>query len=71
MVDGEVVFEQGALTRIDERGVLEEARDLFRRRYPDIQRVRREAADLLPYYQAVVKKAATADLGMNRWVGGR
>lgn len=69
VVNGEVVFEHGALTRVDEEEVLEEARDLFRNRYPTVERVRAEKGELVPYYQAVVKRAALEDLGMNRWVG--
>jgi len=70
VVDGEVVFEQGALTRIDERAILAEARELFRERQPAVQRVRRQSAELVPYYKAVVKEAALADLGIDRWVTG-
>lgn len=68
IVDGEVVFEHGALTRIDERAVLDEARELFRAKQPALRRVREQTAELLPYYKAVVKEAALADLGLERWV---
>ena len=71
MVDGEVVFEQGALTRMDGAEYSKKRETCFAEDTQTFSRFRREAADLLPYYQAVVKKAATADLGMNRWVGGR
>ena len=70
VVDGQVVFENGALTRIDERDILEEARELFRARQPAIRRVRQQTAELLPYYKAVVKEAALAELGLDRWVAG-
>jgi 5-methylthioadenosine/S-adenosylhomocysteine deaminase len=68
VVDGEVVFEQGSLARIDEGAILEEARELFRARQPAIQRVRDQTAELLPYYKAVAAEAAVADLGIDRWV---
>lgn len=69
VVDGQVVFEQGALTTIDERELLAEARELFRGRLPVVRRVRRRAEEVLPYYRAVVEEAARADLGMDRRVG--
>jgi 5-methylthioadenosine/S-adenosylhomocysteine deaminase len=69
VVDGAIVFEEGALTRIDEEAVLDEARALFREKQAAVHRVRRQFDDVLPYYQAVVKEAARADLGIDRRVG--
>jgi len=69
VVDGAIVYEQKALVRIDEQEILDEARALFHRRKPVVREVRRQVADVLPYYQAVVKEAALADLGIDRRVG--
>ncbi|CAB3800918.1 amidohydrolase family protein [Pararobbsia alpina] len=71
MVDGRVVFEDGRITTVDEEALLGEAREVFARKLPVIERARREAGAVHPHYQAMVRKAAAADLGMNRWIGNR
>jgi 5-methylthioadenosine/S-adenosylhomocysteine deaminase len=69
MVDGRIVFDDGRITTIDEVALLAEARELFARKLPVIHRARREADAVRPHYQAMVREAAAADLGMNRWIG--
>lgn len=69
MVDGRVVFDNGRVTRVDEEALLAEARELFARKLPALQRARADAGALLPHYQAVVRRAAAAEVGINRWVG--
>lgn len=69
MVDGRVVFEDGRITTVDEQALLDEARELFARKLPMIDRARRDSDALYPHYQAMVRTAATADVGMNRWIG--
>jgi 5-methylthioadenosine/S-adenosylhomocysteine deaminase len=71
MVDGRVVFDDGRITTVDERALLDEARDLFAQKLPVIERARRQADAVHPHYQAMVRQAAAADLGMNRWVGNQ
>jgi 5-methylthioadenosine/S-adenosylhomocysteine deaminase len=69
MVDGRVVFENGRLTTVDESALLDEARELFARKQPAIAAARESAGDVKPLFQSIVRKAADADLGMNRWIG--
>jgi len=68
MVDGNVVFENGEITSVDEQALLAETRELFVRKRPAVELARHKAAHLFPHYQAVVRRAAAADLGMSRWV---
>lgn len=71
MVDGRVVFENGRVTTVDEAALLAEARELFARKLPVIERAHRCADAIHPHYQAMVRRAAAADVGMNRWIGNR
>jgi 5-methylthioadenosine/S-adenosylhomocysteine deaminase len=69
MVDGQIVFDSGSPTKVDEQAILDEARDLFARKLPMIDRARRDAEVLYPHYQAMVREAAATDVGMTRWIG--
>ncbi|MFB2554341.1 amidohydrolase family protein [Herbiconiux liangxiaofengii] len=69
MVGGRVVFENGSITTVDETGLLDEARELFARKLPVIERARQAAQPLVTPYQAMVRTAAAAEVGMNRWIG--
>jgi 5-methylthioadenosine/S-adenosylhomocysteine deaminase len=71
MVDGVVVAEGGAVVSVDEQALLGEAREVFAARQPELRRTRSEAELLLPAYQAMVRRAAAADVGMTRWIGSR
>lgn len=64
MVDGQIVFHQGRVTSVDETALLDEAREIFARPRPDAH-----TGAVLPHYQAMVRRAAAADVGMNRWIG--
>lgn len=68
MVAGRIVAEDGHVTSVDETALLDEARELFAAKLPAIQRARGEAADLLPAYQHIVRRAAATDVGFNRWL---
>jgi 5-methylthioadenosine/S-adenosylhomocysteine deaminase len=69
MVDGRIVFEDGVISTVDEAGLLDEARELFARKRPAVERARHDAKSLLPYYKELVRDAASVDVGMHRWVG--
>ncbi|RFA18165.1 amidohydrolase family protein [Subtercola boreus] len=69
VVNGEVVFENGALTRVDEEALLAEAREFFARKLPVIERARRAEDRVFGHYQAMVRRAAATDVGMTRWIG--
>jgi 5-methylthioadenosine/S-adenosylhomocysteine deaminase len=69
MVDGKVVAENGRVTSVEETALLDEARELFAAKLPALRHSRAEAGRLLPSYRETVRRAATADVGMTRWVG--
>lgn len=68
MVDGAVVVQDGVVTSVDERSLLDEARELFAAAAPQRRHERDGAAALLPTYQAVVRRSAAADLNLTRSV---
>lgn len=68
MVDGTVVAEGGVVTSVDERSLLDEARELFAAAAPQRRSERDGAAALLSTYQAVVRRGAAADLDLERTV---
>lgn len=70
MVAGQVVFEDGRLATVDEVALLEEARDLFAARAPVLAEAEAQMAPLLPYYQEMYQRAAEAQVGMARKLGG-
>ena len=71
MVAGRIVYEAGRVTTVDERAIRAEARALFSERQSTLSAARNEAALLLPFYQAMYRKAAQQDVGMTRWAGER
>ncbi|MEU0495845.1 amidohydrolase family protein [Mycobacterium sp. NPDC006124] len=68
MVAGRVVAENGHVVSVDETALLDEARELFAAKLPAIARARGEAAELMPAYQHVVRRAAATDVGFSRWL---
>ncbi|MEA9983957.1 amidohydrolase family protein [Subtercola sp. RTI3] len=69
VVNGAVVFENGAVTTVDETALLDEARELFAEKLPVIERARRNEDANFGHYQAMVRRAAATDVGMTRWIG--
>ncbi len=69
MVDGRIVYREGRVGTVDEPALLAEARALFAGKLPLIERARTDAKSLHASYQAMQRRAAAADVGMNRWVG--
>jgi 5-methylthioadenosine/S-adenosylhomocysteine deaminase len=68
MVAGRVVAEHGHVTSVDETALLDETREMFAAKLPAIQAARGGAAELLPAYQHIVRRAAATDVGFSRWV---
>lgn len=68
MVAGDVVMENGQLLGVDEDALLAEAREVFARRRPQIAAGRRESGRAAGEYQAMVRRAAATDVGLDRWV---
>jgi 5-methylthioadenosine/S-adenosylhomocysteine deaminase len=68
MVAGRIVCEAGQVATVDEPALRAEARALFTERQAALGSARTEAATLLPYYQAMYRRANAEPVGMNRWV---
>jgi 5-methylthioadenosine/S-adenosylhomocysteine deaminase len=66
MVDGTVVSEDGQVTTVDERALLDEARELFAAAAPQRRRERDGADALAPTYRAMVRRGASAPLVLDR-----
>ncbi|WP_144759217.1 amidohydrolase family protein [Curtobacterium sp. 9128] len=69
IVAGRVVAEDGRVVSVDEHALLAEARELHAARRPALERTWAAADAVLPAYDAVVRRAARTDVGMNRWIG--
>ena len=69
LVAGRVVYENGAVVGVDERALRAEARDLAARRATADATEANGAARWLPYYRAMVMKAAARDVGLQRGIG--
>ncbi|MGN6408183.1 MAG: amidohydrolase family protein, partial [Curtobacterium sp.] len=69
LVAGAVVAEGGRVVSVDEAALLAEARELHAARRPALERTWAEADAILPAVDAVVRRAARTDVGMNRWIG--
>jgi 5-methylthioadenosine/S-adenosylhomocysteine deaminase len=71
MVAGEVVMENGVLLKVDEEALKAEARELMKAYREDLAKANDAARDLEPYYREMYLRAATTDVGMNRWAGSK
>ena len=69
MVAGRVVFEDGRVTTVDEDALMGEAREVFARARSERSGAYGQAEEWLPAYKAMVDRARTAEVGMNRWLG--
>jgi 5-methylthioadenosine/S-adenosylhomocysteine deaminase len=67
MVAGRIVGEGGRITTVDEAVLRGEARVLFAERQDALAHARQGAAALLPFYQAMYRRANSEPVGMNRW----
>jgi len=68
VVAGRVVAEDGRVVTVDEDALLAEARELHAARRPALERTWAAADALYPAYDAVVRRAARTDVGMDRWI---
>lgn len=69
MVAGRVVFGNGRVATVSEQAIIDEARAVFTEKQAAIKQANQYADLQYPQYQSMVRTAAAADLGMNRWVG--
>ncbi|MGH8804038.1 MAG: amidohydrolase family protein [Polaromonas sp.] len=68
IVNGRVVFDQGRITSIDEKALRAELRSLMTGYQQQQQHAAGQARRLEPYYRAMYLRAASEDVGMNRWL---
>ena len=71
MVDGTIVAEHGSVTSVDERALLDEARELFTGAQSQRQRERDGAAAAFATYQAMVRRGRSVGLELTRTVVDR
>ena len=69
MVAGQIVVEDGKILTVDEEAIKAEARELMAEYGKEFALEAEVAQELLPYYHEMYIRAATRDVGMNRWVG--
>jgi 5-methylthioadenosine/S-adenosylhomocysteine deaminase len=67
MVAGEVVMQDGKLTKVDETALKREARAIHAARRDTLAAADAEARRLDPFYREMYLRAAARDIGMNRW----
>ncbi len=68
IVAGRVVFDAGRITGVDEPALRAEMRELMAGGREQQMRAAQEALRLEPYYREMVLRAASEDVGMNRWL---
>ncbi len=68
IVAGRVVYENGHITSVDEAALRAEMRALLADSLAQNTRAAHDAQRLEPYYRAMYLKAASQDVGMNRWL---
>ncbi len=68
MVAGQVVMENGRVLTVDEEDIKAEVREIVKKSKGAMEEVKEAAKLLEPFYREMYLKAATRDVGMNRWV---
>lgn len=69
MVNGETVFEDGKLTRIDEAAILAEVRKTVPAWLAEHAKLEERNSVFEPYFAEVHRRATLQDIGMNRYAG--
>ena len=68
MVAGKIVYEQGKVQGVDEAALRKEARELAARQHGSASAALEAATEWMPYYREMYLRAATRDVGMQRWL---
>ena len=68
MIAGQIVLEDGKLLTVDEEGIKAEIDEMMEEYSGVIGGIRASAAELEPFYREMYMRAASCDVGMNRWV---
>ncbi len=66
IVAGEIVVENGKLLTLDEKAILAEIADMAPKLGAEMEALRRDAAELEPYYRALYLRAMARDVGLSR-----
>lgn len=66
MVAGQVVFENGRVTSVDEAALMDEARALFSDRTAALAEAATQVAPLLPHYREMYARSGRTEVGMER-----
>ena len=69
MVAGRILYEQGAVTGVDERALRREAREHADRLQATNASQQAAAREWLPFYREMYRRAAGRDVDMQRWAG--
>lgn len=69
MVAGKVVVENGKILTVDEEAIKAEVREIMKDYQVELKKTAVAADKLEPYYREMYLKCASAEVGMNRWVG--
>lgn len=69
MVAGQVIVEDGRILTLDEAAIKHEAQEIASRYGSIYAKVRKNADVLAPFYRDMYLRAASCDVGINRWVG--
>ena len=67
MVGGQILVRDGRVCSVDEEGIKGEAREFALACADDLAVLQKTAAGLEPFYREMYLRAATTDVGMNRW----
>lgn len=69
MIGGEIVFENGRFTRIDEAAIHAEAQEILTRAYSAMPERMRRFEEMYPIYRDIERAVAAAHLPFNRYCG--
>lgn len=69
MVNGDIVFREGKLTRIDEAEVLREVREMVPAWLAEHGRIEDRNRVFEPYFAEIHRRATLEDIGLNRYAG--
>ncbi|MCR9088648.1 MAG: amidohydrolase family protein [Rhodobacteraceae bacterium] len=69
MVSGRIVMDGGRLQTVDQEALMQEAREVFANREPALMEAAEQMRPLLPYYDAMYRRACATDVGMARKLG--
>ena len=67
IVNGEIMVDDGTLTRVDEEALMDELRDMMPQITADLERLEDMNKPFIPPLAEVWRRCAETDIGINRW----